>query len=68
MPSMAPMLQTTAKPMAIKKPMDVTPDDFDEPMVSKLSEVKARGVPHEDAIEIVRALKNSGSIKAPEAP
>lgn len=42
MPSMAPMVQTQAKPMAIKKPMDVTPDDFDEPMVSKLSEVKAK--------------------------
>lgn len=53
-----------SKMPAVKKPVEdeIAPEDFDEPMVTKLSEVKAKGVPHDDAIEIVRALKDRGTV------
>lgn len=36
---------------------DTVPVDFDEQMTAKLEQVKARGVPHNDALEIVKELK-----------
>ena len=73
-PSVAPVapvpyrsdFQPSTAPIKKNVPTEVTPDDFDEPMIAKLGEVKAKGVQHEDAIEIVRALKDRGSIKPKE--
>lgn len=69
-PSVAPIapvpyradFQPSTAPIKKNVPAEITPDDFDEPMIAKLGEVKAKGVQHEDAIEIVRALKDRGSI------
>lgn len=45
------------------------PDDFDDEMQAKLEEIKAKGIPHDDAIAIVGELKRRGYVSAskPEA-